>query len=135
MISWFANIRNKPAHLRQQIVFWIALAITVCIFLVWGIAKFRILSHKVEESRSDNVEKPASPFAVFGKSLKNIFKETDVPPEENMEAEFVPAETQIESSLYTPEMQLEEDLQSMYYVPTESLDIPEDSIDFRGENE
>jgi hypothetical protein len=91
---WLEKIRNKPAHVRQQIVLGIALGITVCVFLVWGISKFRTLSHKIEESRSTDVQKPASPFAVFGKSIKSFF--VDNPFSGNESDEFMPIESDFE---------------------------------------
>ncbi|MCF7831860.1 MAG: hypothetical protein K9M36_03175 [Candidatus Pacebacteria bacterium] len=138
MSSWFSKIRNKPPHERQKAVFWIALGLTICIFLVWGIAKFRILNHKVEESRVKNVDKPASPFEVFGKSLKNVFTDIEMPTEENFMVDTTAAgDTQIEDTVDESEMQMYfgEDFESTYDISPESSDTPEDSMDFYGENQ
>lgn len=140
MSSWLSKIRNKPPHERQKIVFWIALGLTICIFLVWGISKFRILNHKVEESRVKNVDKPASPFQVFGKSLKNIFTDIDMPTEENFVVDTTETEdTQSEDTLDESESEMQmyfgEDFESTYDMSTESSDTPEDSMDFYDENQ
>lgn len=140
MSSWFENIRNKPPHERQKAVFWIALGLTICIFLVWGISKFRILNHRVEESRVKNVDKPASPFQVFGKSIKNIFTDIDMPTEENFVVDTIETgDTQSEDTIdeFESEMQMYfgEDFESMYDISPGSSDAPQDSIDFYGENQ
>jgi|GEM_PF-3166673 len=128
MTSWFSHIRNKPPHARQKIVFGIAFSITICIFLVWGISKFRILSHRVEESRSENITKPSSPFAVFGKSLKNIFNDMNISQEENFIINAPIDDIQLEDTFDSSQMYFEEDFALPDYFPAESLETPKDTI-------
>lgn len=70
--SYFAQLREKPEHIRRRYAFWVPLGVTAAISLFW-LSSFSVLSLYSKETVAKSLDRAGTPAQSLVASVGTLF--------------------------------------------------------------